>query len=169
MSTILVPPKAVLSWTMPGGSAVTWPMMAAVSSGLRFCEAIGLQPEDLDLDEGIPELARSVVKVSPKHHPQGKTFLVREYTKNGSWRRIKLDRPVVELVRAHVTLIARRSWTIGAADRGGELAHHLPGPRLQHCLLLVGQVRGGARPAVTAPRSDHGLAALGSTARTSRP
>jgi integrase len=66
-----------------------------VSSGLRCCEAIGLQPADL-------EVARSVVKVSRKHHPQGKTFLVREYTKNGGWRRIKLDRPVVELIRAHV-------------------------------------------------------------------
>ena len=30
-STILVPPNPVLSWTMPGGSAVTWPMMAAWS------------------------------------------------------------------------------------------------------------------------------------------
>src|SRR5262249_37582022 len=30
-STILVPPNAVLSRTMPGGSAVTWPMTAACS------------------------------------------------------------------------------------------------------------------------------------------
>jgi len=73
-----------------------------VSSGLRFCEVIGLQAADLDLDMCILEVARSVVKVSRKHHPQGKTFLVREYTKNGGWRRIKLDRPVVELISAHV-------------------------------------------------------------------
>ena len=73
-----------------------------VSSGLRFCEVIGLQPFDLDVDSCVLDVARSVVKVSRKHHPQGKTFLVREYTKNGGWRRIKLDRPVAELVRAHV-------------------------------------------------------------------
>lgn len=73
-----------------------------VSSGLRFCEAIGLRPADLDWDTCILEVARSVVKVSRKHHPQGKTFLVREYTKNGGWRRVKLDRPVVDLIRAHV-------------------------------------------------------------------
>jgi integrase len=73
-----------------------------VSSGLRFCEAIGLQPADFDFDLCILEVARSVVKVSREHHPQGKTFLVREYTKNGETRRIKLDRAVVELVRAHV-------------------------------------------------------------------
>jgi integrase len=74
-----------------------------VSSGLRFCEAIGLQPTDFDFDACILEVARSVVKVSREHHPQGKTFLVREYTKNGETRVIKLDRATVELVRAHVT------------------------------------------------------------------
>jgi integrase len=73
-----------------------------VSSGLRFCEAIGLQPSDFEWDACILEVARSVVKVSREHHPQGKTFLVREYTKNGETRRIKLDRAAVELVRAHV-------------------------------------------------------------------
>ena len=73
-----------------------------VSSGLRFCEAIGLQPMEFDFDLCILEVARSVVKVSREHHPQGKTFLVREYTKNGDWRRIKLDRPVAELIRAYV-------------------------------------------------------------------
>jgi integrase len=73
-----------------------------VSSGIRFCEAIGLQPADFDFEAGILEVARSVVKVSRGHHPQGKTFLVRDYTKNGQTRRLKLDRAVVELVRGHV-------------------------------------------------------------------
>ena len=73
-----------------------------VSSGLRFCEAIGLQPADFDFEAGILEVARSVVKVSREHHPQGKTFLVRDYTKNGQTRRLKLDRAVVELVCGHV-------------------------------------------------------------------
>jgi integrase len=73
-----------------------------VSSGLRFCEAIGLRPMDFDFDACMLDVARSVVKVSRQHHPQGKTFLVREYTKNGGWRQIKLDRAVIELVRAHV-------------------------------------------------------------------
>jgi integrase len=73
-----------------------------VSSGIRFCEAIGLQPADFDFDVGILEVARSVVKVSREHHPLGKTFLVRDYTKNGQTRRLKLDRAVVELLRGHV-------------------------------------------------------------------
>jgi integrase len=73
-----------------------------VSSGIRFCEAIGLQPTDFDFEMSILEVARSVVKVSRQHHPQGKTFLVRDYTKNGQTRRLKLDRAVVELVRGHL-------------------------------------------------------------------
>jgi integrase len=43
-----------------------------------------------------------VVKVARQHHPRGKTFLVRDYTKNGQTRRLKLDGAVVELVRGHV-------------------------------------------------------------------
>jgi integrase len=73
-----------------------------VSSGIRFCEAIGLQPADFDFGAGVLEVARSMVKVSRQHHPQGKTFLVRDYTKNSQTRRLKLDRAVVELVRGHV-------------------------------------------------------------------
>ena len=38
-------------------------------------------------------MARSVVKVSREHHPQGKTLLVRDYTKNGQTRRLKLVPP----------------------------------------------------------------------------
>jgi integrase len=82
-----------------------------VSSGLRFCEAAGLRPMDLDFGTCILEVGRSIVKVSRKHHPQGKTFLVREYTKNGGWRAIKLDPDVVELVRAHVA-----EYGIGPAE-----------------------------------------------------
>lgn len=73
-----------------------------VSSGLRFCEACALRPVDLDFGTRVLQVTRSVVKVSREHHPRGKTFLVREYTKNGGWRQLKLDPDVVELVRAHV-------------------------------------------------------------------
>src|ERR1700746_1016645 len=73
-----------------------------VSSSLRFCEAIGLQPADFDFEAGILEVARSVVKVSRRHHPEGKTFLVRDYTKNGQTRRLKPGRAGVGVVRGHV-------------------------------------------------------------------
>ncbi len=42
-----------------------------------------------------------MVKVSREHHPQGKTFLVRDYTKNGQTRRLKLG-AVIERVRGYV-------------------------------------------------------------------
>jgi integrase len=73
-----------------------------VSSGARICEAIGLRPQDLDFESCVLDVTRSVVKVSRKHHPQGKTFLVRDYTKNGDTRQLKLDRGVVKLLAAHV-------------------------------------------------------------------
>ena len=50
------------------------------------------------------EVARSVVKVSRQHHPQGKTFLVRDYTKNGQTRQFNLERAVVEIVPGHVVM-----------------------------------------------------------------
>jgi hypothetical protein len=59
-----------------------------------------------DFEAGILEVARSVVTVSRQHHPQRKTFLIRDYTKNGQTRRLKLDRAVVELVRGHVATMA---------------------------------------------------------------
>jgi integrase len=73
-----------------------------VSSGIRFCEAVGLEPADFDFEAGILEVARSVVKVSRQNHPRAKTFLVRDYTKNGQTRRLKLDGAIVGLVRGHV-------------------------------------------------------------------
>jgi hypothetical protein len=57
---------------------------------------------DFDFDACILEVARSVVKVSRAHHPKGKTFLVRQYTKNGETRRLRLDRGITELIRVHV-------------------------------------------------------------------
>jgi integrase len=52
-----------------------------VSSGIRFCEAIGLRPADFDFEAAILEVARSVVKVSRQHRAfalEGHVALVRE-------------------------------------------------------------------------------------------
>jgi len=50
----------------------------------------------------LAETDRTVVKVSRQHHPQGKTFLVRDDTKNRQTRKLKLDGAVVELVRGYL-------------------------------------------------------------------
>jgi hypothetical protein len=68
-------------------------------------------PADFDFEAGVLEVARSVVKVSREHHPQGKTFLARDYTKNGQTRRLKLDGALVDLVHGHVV-----EHGIGAAE-----------------------------------------------------
>jgi len=76
-----------------------------VSSGLRFCEAIGLQPSDFDFEAGILEVARSVVKVSRQHHPQSAGQDIpgaRLHQERPDASAHELDRAVVELVRGHV-------------------------------------------------------------------
>jgi hypothetical protein len=57
----------------------------AAFDGHRDGQAVvgGAVTADFDFEAGILEVARSVVKVSRQHHPQGKTFLVRDYT--GCW------------------------------------------------------------------------------------
>ena len=73
-------------------SATSCDRLRTPGEGIRFCEAVGLQPADFDFDAGTLEVTRSVVKASCQHHPQGKTFLVRDYTKNGQTRRLKARR-----------------------------------------------------------------------------
>jgi integrase len=92
-----------------------------VSSGLRFCEAIGLRPMEFDFDLCILEIARSVVKVSREHHPQGKTFLVRE---------LHEERGLARLCVAPASSSARYSGTTPTQDRphnlqGHQRPHHL--------------------------------------------
>jgi integrase len=49
-----------------------------ISSGIRPCEGRGLRPEDFDFEADAIDVIRSVVSVSRKHHPDGKTFLIRD-------------------------------------------------------------------------------------------
>ena len=73
-----------------------------VSSGIRPCEGRGLRPEDFDFEADAIDVVRSVVSVSRKHHPDGKTFLVRDYTKNGTTRRVPVDSGCMRMVRAYI-------------------------------------------------------------------
>ena len=45
---------------------------------------------------------RAVVQVSPKFHPQGKRFLVKDYPKDREFRRFKLSAQIVAKLQAHV-------------------------------------------------------------------
>jgi integrase len=89
-----------------------------VSSGIRPCEARGLRPEDFDFGASVIKVNRSVVSVSRENHPDGKTFLVRDYTKNGTTRRVPVDSGCISMVKDH---IARHGFTRGEVIFPAEL------------------------------------------------
>jgi integrase len=73
-----------------------------IESGLRWGELTELRPKDLDFDTRILTVSRAVVQVSPKYHPEGKRFLVKEYPKDGEYRCLKLSKQIVKKLKAHV-------------------------------------------------------------------
>ena len=138
-----------------GQGAKVQPSTLLVSSGLRFCEAIGLQPSDFDFEAGIPEVARSVVKVSRQHHPQGKTFLVRDYTKNGQTRRLKLDRAGTWLPELAVELAGCDGLIVSAVSYDDMAGYELEATLVSaphHDPIVIGRSRTGDHCQVTLER-----------------
>ncbi|GAA3733637.1 tyrosine-type recombinase/integrase [Salinactinospora qingdaonensis] len=82
-----------------------------IQSGLRWGELTELRPKDLDTKTCILTVSRAVVKVKPEFHPDGGRFLVKEYPKDGEYRRIKLGRPLVTRIEAFI-----QSRGIGSED-----------------------------------------------------
>ncbi|GAA4899043.1 tyrosine-type recombinase/integrase [Streptomonospora salina] len=72
----------------------------AIESGLRWGELSELRPKDLDRSTGILTVSRVVVELSPKFHPTGERFLVKDYPKDGKFRRLKLRRGLVTRIGA---------------------------------------------------------------------
>jgi integrase len=72
-----------------------------IESGLRWGELTELRPRDLDFTTGVLTVSRVVVELSPRFHPQGGRFLVKDYPKDQEHRRLKLSAQIVEKLRAH--------------------------------------------------------------------
>jgi integrase len=94
-----------------------------IESGLRWGELTELRVSDLDLVTGMLVVARAVVELNPKFHPEGKRFLVKDYPKDKEWRQMKLGPDLIAKLAAH---IADRN--LGANDLLFELDQR-PGPR----------------------------------------
>ncbi len=62
----------------------------AIESGMRWGELTELRVKDLELINCIVTVSRTVVEINPKHHPEGKRFLIKEYPKDREFRRFKL-------------------------------------------------------------------------------
>lgn len=74
-----------------------------IETGLRWGELTELRVGDLDVATGIVTVSRAVVQVSPKFHPHGGRFLVKEYPKDREFRRMKLSPDVVTTLTNHIT------------------------------------------------------------------
>ncbi len=74
----------------------------AIESGLRWGELVELRVRDLDLATGILTVSRTVVELSPKHHPTRGRFLAKDYPKDKEFRRLKLGAQLVAKINAHI-------------------------------------------------------------------
>jgi integrase len=73
-----------------------------IESGLRWGELTELRVKDLDFDTRILTVSRAVVELAPEFHPTGGRFLVKQYPKDGEYRRFKLSKQIVAKLKAHV-------------------------------------------------------------------
>jgi integrase len=73
-----------------------------IESGMRWGELTELRPADLDFRTGVLTISRVVVELSPKFHPDGGRFLVKQYPKDKEHRQFKLSRQIVAKIKAHI-------------------------------------------------------------------
>jgi integrase len=121
-----------------------------IESGLRWGELTELRAKDIDLGTCILTVSRAVVQVNPKFHPNGKRFLVKEYPKDGEYRRFKLSRPIVAKVKAHVE--AKR---LGKEDLLFELRQD-PSAKPRLCAVPDPQKLGETKPNAKGKTYQHG-------------
>ncbi len=72
-----------------------------IESGLRWGELTELRPSDLDAATGVLTVSRVVVELTPRFHPDGGRFLVKDYPKDQEHRRLKLSPQIVRKINAY--------------------------------------------------------------------
>jgi integrase len=80
-----------------------WRLLAevAIGGGLRWGELVELRLGDLDMDSAVLTVARTLVELRPRFHPDGGRFLVKEYPKDREFRRLKLNRSLINWLTAY--------------------------------------------------------------------
>ncbi len=73
-----------------------------IESGLRWGELTELRPRDIDFGTGVLTVSRVVVELSPRFHPEGGRFLIKDYPKDQEHRRLKLSGQIIAKIEAHV-------------------------------------------------------------------
>ena len=117
---------------------------ADIESGLRWGELTELRVADIEFASRMLTVSRAVVQVSPRFHPQGGRFLVKDYPKDREFRRFKLSAQIV--VKAEGARRRARSWARRSA---------VPGTRRRRTPRAEAAASGRSRD--TGPdRAEHG-------------
>ena len=72
-----------------------------IETGLRWGELTELRVRDIDFPTRMLTVSRAVVEVNAKFHPAGGRFLVKDYPKDGEYRRLKLTSQIAGKLRAY--------------------------------------------------------------------
>jgi integrase len=72
-----------------------------IETGLRWGELTELRVRDIDFRTRMLTVSRAVVEVNAKFHPAGGRFLVKDYPKDGEYRRLKLTSQIAGKLRAY--------------------------------------------------------------------
>jgi integrase len=73
-----------------------------IETGLRWGELTEFRVSDLDPVTRILTVSRTVVQVSPRFHPSGQRFLIKQYPKDKEDRRLKLSQQLIGKLTAHI-------------------------------------------------------------------
>ena len=68
---------------------------------MRWGELTELRVRDIDFPTRMLTVSRAVVEVNAKFHPAGGRFLVKDYPKDGEYRRLKLTSQIAGKLRAY--------------------------------------------------------------------
>ncbi|MEU5880068.1 site-specific integrase [Spirillospora sp. NPDC047279] len=73
-----------------------------IETGVRWGELTELRVKDFDLPTRTFEISRVVIELSPKHHPEGKRFLVKPYPKDKEHRTVRVGARLAKKVAAYI-------------------------------------------------------------------
>jgi len=94
----------------------------AIDTGLRWGELTELRAADIDVANRLLTVSRAVIAVSRKHHPAGRRFWVKNYSKDKEYRQLRLSDQIVRKLSEHVG-----AHDLGAGDHGCGAAYMVNG------------------------------------------
>ena len=83
-------------------------VLLAIETGLRWGELVALRPIDIDFDNRIVTVRRTIVEVAKKNSPTGQRCFVKGYPKDDEQRLVQIERGTCKQLREHMVEYAVR-------------------------------------------------------------